>query len=93
MTGSLTACRPRRAHRHWCTHRPRNPPAPGARRDLLRRPHRQPNGAGPKALRPLRGRAPREPWPRRLHRHVCPDPKKRHAGHLPPLPHHPPSGM
>jgi len=48
----------------------------GVRLDLLRLPHRLPNGAGLKALRPLRDRAPREPWRRRLRRHVCLDAKK-----------------
>jgi len=38
----------------------------GDLREPLRRPHRAPTGAGIKALRPLRGRAAREPWPRRL---------------------------
>src|SRR4051794_32938486 len=38
--------------------------------DLSAGPHRAPTGAGVKALRPLRGRATREPRPRRLRRHA-----------------------
>jgi hypothetical protein len=59
--GSLTrACRP--SGTPALTHAQLHPSKPpGASQDLLRRPHRVPNDAGIKALRPLRGRAPREP--------------------------------
>jgi hypothetical protein len=62
MTGSLTLGLPTAGHTGTdelnapTLHTPR-----GVTSSLLRLPHRLPNGAGLKALRPLRGRAPREP--------------------------------